>query len=728
MTAKITQGPGLWQETDALEAANSAQAQADRLQHHPDGPPGYRLRRVILTNFWLYEHQEFEIPHGRLFLAGENASGKSTVLMAAIPLCLDGDYRPERIDTFGKREKRIDYYVIGSKESATPFLRDQRTSYAALEFEWCDMQQPPFASELRTYWEQGDYERARFLTIGLVFSGNRNNVHPVTASRFLITDGSRLGLTQGFSTFQDFRDGGRKAYDIKTFKKMVAEHGVVCDTAREYEAKVAQYLFNFSNIVDFRRLIRQLLYLRQPNLNSVLSLETVRTFLDQSLPQIPDDLLQHAANTLELMDNLQDEIARRKKAYDAVERLHAAQQSLTIAKAQQAACEYVHQSHQESAANNEVVRLKRQLTRAEKDLTRWLERIEELQREQAQVTGKIAAIEGSEGLQAVQRLNQVDSRMRGLERNLTEHQEILADTISRRENNAQDVSNHQMEFEHAQHSATQLLATMHSKASDKAYWESAAEQIATIQTQVQQLNLEQPKPNLTTTLPALLPTNVDARIAWLKSLRQLHQSLEHEATKQRAAQQQETRLYAEVDEVTRLFEQEREQAYSALQNLADQLDPLIEQVEHLPLSYFTDLHEEAAETFNRVLAPQEAVNQLHTLINSYTDRIDSAIENMNTVLKQLQKHANELRNKQGGKAQEVRQAEEAYQQKLQEPEYVPYRSPHRAQAREKLAAASIPSFPLYKLIDFIPEIDGQSALAGGIEYMLEDAGLLDAAC
>ncbi len=726
MTTKITKDPTLWQRADALEATDSAQAQADRLQQLPDGPPGYRLRRVILTNFWLYEHQEFEIPHGRLFLAGENASGKSTVLMAALPLCLDGDYRPERIDTFGKREKRIDYYVIGSKESATPFQRDQRTSYVALEFEWCDMQQPPFASELRSYWEQGNYERARYLTIGLVFSGNRNNVHPVTASRFLITDGSRLGITKGFSTYQDFRDGGRKAYDMKTFKKMVAERGIVCDTVREYEAKVAQYLFNFSSIADFRRLIRQLLYLRQPNLNSVLSLETVRTFLDQSLPQIPDDLLQHAANTLELMDTLQEEIARRKDAYNAVERLHAAQQSLVIAKARFAACEYVHRSHLESVANNEVIRLKRQLTRAENELKRWLQRIEDLEREHAQVTGKIAAIEGSEGLQAVQRLNQVDARMRGLERTLTDHQQILEDAISRREHNAQDVTDHQNEFEQARHSATQLLAAMHSKASDKAYWESAAEQIANIQTQVQQLNLEQPRPNLITTLPILLPANVDARMAWLKSLRQLHQNLEYEATNQRAAQQQETRLYEEVDEVTRLFEQEREQAYSALQELADQLDTLVEQIGQLPLTDFTDLHEQVEETYNSVLTPQEAVNQLGALIHAYTEEIDHALKSMDTVLKQLQTRANELRNKQGGKAHEVRQAEEAYQLKLQEPEYVPWRSLHRAQAREKLAAASIPSFPLYKLIDFVPEIDGQSALAGGIEYMLEDAGLLDA--
>ncbi|GAC1365551.1 MAG: hypothetical protein NVS2B12_19960 [Ktedonobacteraceae bacterium] len=124
--------------------ADSAQRLAARLQQVEGGPAGYRLRRIILTNFWLYEHQVFEIPHGRLFLAGDNGSGKSTVLTAAITLALDGDYRPERIDTFGKREKKIDYYILGG-ESNTPFHRDQRTSYIGLEFEWCQMEEPPFA-------------------------------------------------------------------------------------------------------------------------------------------------------------------------------------------------------------------------------------------------------------------------------------------------------------------------------------------------------------------------------------------------------------------------------------------------------------------------------------------------------------------------------------------------------------------------------------------------------
>src|SRR5260370_2006015 len=131
----------LWDET----GAEAARVQARLLQQMVGGPAGYRLERIILTNFWLYEHQELEIPHGRLFLAGDNRSGKSTVLTAAITLALDGDYRPERIDTFGKREKRIDYYIIGGQESNTPYMRDQRTTYIALEFAWRGMGPPPLS-------------------------------------------------------------------------------------------------------------------------------------------------------------------------------------------------------------------------------------------------------------------------------------------------------------------------------------------------------------------------------------------------------------------------------------------------------------------------------------------------------------------------------------------------------------------------------------------------------
>ena len=213
--------PTLLDETGTFHA----NVLATRLQELAGGPSGYRLRRIILTNFWLYTHQVIEIPHGRLFLAGDNGSGKSTVLTAAITLALDGDHRPERIDTFGKREKKIDYYILGG-ESNTPFYRDQRTSYIALEFEWCETQEPPFASELRDLWEKGEVEKARFLTIGLAFAGNKTNVSPITTIRFLITDGTRLGSDE-LSTLVNVPGEEPRVCDFKTFKKAVSQHVIV---------------------------------------------------------------------------------------------------------------------------------------------------------------------------------------------------------------------------------------------------------------------------------------------------------------------------------------------------------------------------------------------------------------------------------------------------------------------------------------------------------------------
>src|SRR5450631_120332 len=219
----------------------------DMLQDQPGGPIGYRLRRIILTNFWLYGQQEFEIPHGRLFLAGENASGKSTVLTAALPLALDGDLRPNRLDTFGGRERHMEYYVLGGAESATPYSYERRTSYIALEFEWCDPDHAPIADELRQRWENGDREGTRFLTIGLSLAGNANVTDRIRPLRFLITDGSRLGHDLD-TLYETGTRHEKRAYDHSRFKQVMEGHGIICDSQADYERQVARYLFGFHDV------------------------------------------------------------------------------------------------------------------------------------------------------------------------------------------------------------------------------------------------------------------------------------------------------------------------------------------------------------------------------------------------------------------------------------------------------------------------------------------------
>src|SRR2546421_568755 len=303
------------------------------LQAQAGGPGGYRLRRIMLTNFWLYGLQEFEVPHGRLFLAGENASGKSTVLTAALPLALDGDLRPNRLDTFGGRERHMEYYVLGGSESATPYSHERRTSYIALEFEWCDPDNPPIAPEFRQRWENGEREKTRFLTIGISLAGNVNASDRIRPLRFIITDGSRLGHELQ-TVYETGSKHDKRAFDHARFKQQLEGHGFICDTQAEYERQVARYLFGFDDVKDFQKLINLLLVLRRPNLSSELSFSRVHDYLKQSLRKISGETTSHVIGTIERIDAIQAEKERVQEAYSAAERLHLAQQNLALSRAQ----------------------------------------------------------------------------------------------------------------------------------------------------------------------------------------------------------------------------------------------------------------------------------------------------------------------------------------------------------------------------------------------------------
>ncbi|HLI05565.1 MAG TPA: SbcC/MukB-like Walker B domain-containing protein [Ktedonobacteraceae bacterium] len=712
-----TENRTLWDES----GSRAARMQAEILQQVPDGPPGYRLRRIILTNFWLYDHQEFELPHGRLFLAGDNRSGKSTVLTAAITLALDGDYRPERIDTFGKREKRIDYYILGSLESQTPYTRDNRTSYVALEFEWCDPAHPPFTSELRMRWERGERESARFFTIGLAFHGNRNNATPITSLRFLITDGSRLEYD--IPTVQG-RGAARYACDLKTFKKTLADHGMICNTQAEYEQKVASYLFNFSNINDFRRLVRQLLYLRQPNISSVLSLEAVREFLDQSLPALPSELVQHAATTLEIMESLQEEIERRKDAYAAVERLHKAQQIVIMARARLSACEYIHVHLKADEIAAALQRIQRAITRAENDIRQLTTSIEKLQEEQFQIEGQLSALKDSEGLQAVQKIAALQGEVADLEQDLQAQQATLDDCIRHREQRTEQIEKAGKVFDQARQNSEQLLGTLHTLATEQALWQLAADQLAELLKQVRGLFSDAASFDVTAQVSTLQEVPVQERLRWLRSLKQLHQELADTTTRLQIIQQQEIAAFEALDEATRAFGQAREQVCLAQQNLADRIDTLLDQSD-LQTCFIT-LGEQAALAWDEGGTPQEIVGRLGALQQEYTAAVAETLDALGAALGRLQERIAEMKGEQAVKAEALSQARATYEQKRQEPEYIPHRSEHRWRARKRLEASGIPALPLYMLIDFVPEIDSQSAAAGGIEDLLEDAGLLDA--
>ncbi len=695
------------------------------LQGQPDGPRGYRLRRIILTNFWLYGRQEFEVPHGRLFLAGENASGKSTVLTAALPLGLDGDLRPNRLDTFGGRERRIEYYVLGGADSATPFSHERRTAYIALEFEWCDQDNPPIAQEFRQRWENGERERTRFLTIGLSIAGNANATDRIRPLRFIITDGSRLG--HEIDTIYDTgRKNEKRAYDHLRFRQVLEGHGIICDTQAEYERQVARYLFGFSDVKDFEKLINLLLILRRPNLSTELSFSRVHDYLKMSLRKISSETTSRVIGTIERIDAIQSEIERIQEAFDATERVHRARQHLALVRAKLQGCEYLSAQLVEDGLQGRAQRLRRDLARADKDRQEAEALIQTLQNEQYQVSGQVKALEASEGLQVAAQLAAVRERAQEAESQMQLQQQSLDAARHSTETQTDHLQLLQERFLGLRDESITHLRELRSIAAEETLWETAAFQLDEAIQQVQSLSTTATViPPIPLGVTGLLGPQAEERQQWLHQLEGLHQQRAQLDNKVQNARSLETTRFQELDEVRRHFQAIQDRAYTAQQQFNQALSPF------LSASSST---EDATPSPDETVAPTTldedesqsggVVERFVAALQTYRQTIEQLEAELDERADQVQGEMNEVQLLTGGKMRELEEIKTLYEQKRAEPEFAPQHPERRTIARARLTEQGITALPLYTLLDFAPDIDEQEA--GRIEYMLEDAGLLDA--
>lgn len=703
----------------------------ETLQAFAGGPCGYRLRRIILTNFWLYGLQEFEIPHGRLFLAGENASGKSTVLTAALPLALDGDLRPNRIDTFGGRERHVEYYVLGGSESATPFNHERRTSYIALEFEWCNPDMPPIAPELRQRWENGDHDKTRFLTIGISLAGNVNASDRIRPLRFLITDGSRLGYDL-HTIYETGNKHDKRAYDHARFKQQLEGHGIICDSQAEYERQVARHLFGFTDEKDLEKLINLLLVLRRPNLSSELSFSRVHDYLKQSLRKISGETTHRVIGTIERIDAIQAEIERIQEAFNATDHLHTAQQNLALVRAQVAGCDYLGAQLAEDTVLNRVKKLRRDVSTAENERRKADTQAQALQTEQYQVSGQIKALEASEGLQVASQLTAARERTHEAEAQLHLQEQSRTAAAHSIEASLENLAQQRERFARTKTESAAQVRELLQIASDEARWEVAAFQLEQALQQVNAIAMDAPfRPEVPLAVTSLLGEQSSERSTWLRRLEELHQQREKLEAKVQNARMLETMRFQELDEARRRFSTAQDRGYEAQQNLTNTLKQFNVGARFIAPSFTL----ETLETLDEGLQPQgemgddesltgNIVEQLAHALDNYREAIDALERDLLDAADAAQGELNELQLLTGSKNHEIAEITALYEQKLAEPEYAPLRPTRHTLARAKLAEQGIAALPLYALLDFVPGID--DAEAGRIEYMLEDAGLLDA--
>ena len=72
-------------------------------------------------------------------LRGENRRGNPAAAQSFIPFMLDGDLRPYRLDSFGSKDRKMSYYLLGEEKGEKvpgylylEFIKPERRLYRTL--------------------------------------------------------------------------------------------------------------------------------------------------------------------------------------------------------------------------------------------------------------------------------------------------------------------------------------------------------------------------------------------------------------------------------------------------------------------------------------------------------------------------------------------------------------------------------------------------------------------
>lgn len=243
------------------------------------------LNRLGLINFWYYQNQVFELSDGHLLFRGRNGAGKSITMQSLMPILLDGNVEPSRLDSFGSRDKKmIDYFlgdvdVNGKNKEGVGYL-------------WAE-------------YKIGE----QYITTGIGMHGGRKSTN-LNRWYFVINDGRRIG--SDFSLMINETTNSAITLSKKQLKNRIEGSGQVFNSQKEYANYISKNIFGFKNIDDLENTIKLLIQLRNPKLNNDLKPAKLESILSDSLPSLTEDNVQASARTLDQIDQANANIDQSK--------------------------------------------------------------------------------------------------------------------------------------------------------------------------------------------------------------------------------------------------------------------------------------------------------------------------------------------------------------------------------------------------------------------------------
>ncbi|MFC5587387.1 TIGR02680 family protein [Sporosarcina soli] len=253
----------------------------------------WSMNRAGLLNFWYYDDEIFTFSDGKLLLRGTNGSGKSVTMQSFLPVLLDGKKSPDRLDPFGSRARKMEDYLLGEKEVTN---RDERTGYLFIEYKKKGMEQ--------------------YVTTGIGMQAKRNK--GIKSWYFLLTDNRRIGQDIDLAIADQ---GERIPLSAKQLENRIGQGGYVVHSQKEYMDLVNKYIFGFQSNEAYEDLIKLLIQLRSPKLSKDFKPTVIYEILGSALPALTDDELRHLSETIENMDQTQQQLEQLEREFASTGKL-----------------------------------------------------------------------------------------------------------------------------------------------------------------------------------------------------------------------------------------------------------------------------------------------------------------------------------------------------------------------------------------------------------------------
>lgn len=628
----------------------------------------WQMNRIGLLDFWYYDEEEYSFLDGRMLLRGSNGSGKSVTMQSFIPLILDGNMRPERLDPFGSRARKMENYLLEEGDE-----REERTGYLYLELK--------------------RREGNNYLTIGVGMRARKNK--KLETWYFYIGDGRRIG--KDFLLYKD--TDAKIAYSRQELKNRIGEGGRVIDGQMEYMETVNRLVFGFESVEKYKEMLDLLIQLRSPKLSKDFKPTVLNEILSNSLLMLSEDDLRPMSEAIENMDALKANLDTLRDSLQAARQIEKTYNRYNQIVLWEKADQYLKETGNLKKQEQERQKLDRQIAEMEEEFRQQEERYQELIQEESRLKEKRDSLNASDAV-----------RLKEQEMEITGELEQAEEEFRKKEAREQEKKDRCLEV-------TRSIKSQEERS--QGVWEEIEELLEEMQEDMEEIPFDE-----STFLAKELkadpeqPYNFEAHEQLLNAYEKKVQDGIGILKEEQTAREDYDRSLKSLDEQRTQrdrAEREKVQQERQLQQIREEL--LEKGYRWERENQELKVSEQTMQEFSRLARGFDERQDYGVIRDLIREPYESAQAGLQQILYQergSQKQAGEMLLKKQAEIDELENRAEL----------IPEQTPAVRKNRERLKKMGIPFYPFYQAVDFDAKLKEKQAAA--LEEALMQMGILDA--